>query len=93
MHVDDTLMSQLEHLSALRLADAQRPALMADLQRIVDLVGSLQELAPPLTEEHEPPRDHALRDDEPRPGLSREQALAAATHHDAEAFVVPKMLP
>jgi aspartyl-tRNA(Asn)/glutamyl-tRNA(Gln) amidotransferase subunit C len=33
-----------------------------------------------------------FRDDEPRPSLSREQALANAPHADGECFLVPAVL-
>jgi len=33
-----------------------------------------------------------LREDEPRPGLAREQALAQAPRQDGQAFVVPRII-
>jgi Asp-tRNA(Asn)/Glu-tRNA(Gln) amidotransferase C subunit len=34
----------------------------------------------------------ALRVDEPRVGLSTAEALANAPHHDADTFLVPKVI-
>ena len=81
-------------LARLRLSDAEIETFTAQLRQIVDYVDLLGELD---TDEVEP-MAHALdlsnvfAEDEERPCLTREEALANSPHHDGECYVVPAVL-
>lgn len=81
-------------LARLRFDDDELPEYAAQLSRILGYVRQLDELD---TDDLEP-MPHAveltdvLRDDEPRPSLPREAALANAPKQDGRSFVVPPIL-
>ncbi|WP_337844646.1 Asp-tRNA(Asn)/Glu-tRNA(Gln) amidotransferase subunit GatC [Thermus sp.] len=88
MELTPDLLRHLERLSKLRLSPEEEALLLQDLNRILAFVEAL-----PLVEEgeEEPPTGH-LRKDEPRPGLSQEEALALAPEGEEGFFRVPKVL-
>jgi aspartyl-tRNA(Asn)/glutamyl-tRNA(Gln) amidotransferase subunit C len=81
-------------LSRLRLSDAEVTTLTEQLSHVVGYVESLGE----LDTENVQPMAHAIevtnvfREDEVRPSLDRESALANAPHHDGACFLVPAVL-
>jgi aspartyl-tRNA(Asn)/glutamyl-tRNA(Gln) amidotransferase subunit C len=81
-------------LARLRFTDAELDALTRQLG---DVITYVEQLGEPNTENVEP-MAHAVdvfsvfRDDELRPSLPREQALANAPHADGECFLVPAVL-
>jgi len=81
-------------LARLRLTDAELDTLTAQLGGIVDYMALLAE----LNTDQIQPMAHAVelhnvfREDEVRPSLPREQALANAPHHDREFYLVPAVL-
>ncbi len=81
-------------LARLRLTPEELDRMTEQLGQIVAYVESLSELD---TEKVEP-MAHALdvanvfAEDELRPGLDREAALANAPHHDREFYLVPAVL-
>ena len=87
-------VAHLARLSRLALADDELDHLAAQLDQIISAVARVQEVAA----EDIPPSSHALpltnvyRDDEPRPSLTPEQALAGAPAADEQRFRVPRIL-
>ncbi len=81
-------------LARLELTPEELDTMTIQLGQIVEYVESLSELDTEGVE----PMAHALdvsnvfAEDEPRPGLDREAALANAPHHDGELFLVPAVL-
>jgi aspartyl-tRNA(Asn)/glutamyl-tRNA(Gln) amidotransferase subunit C len=78
-------------LARLRLEEVETERLLADLARILKYVEQLAELdteAVPPTAQVSAERA-PLRDDEVRPGISREQALAEAPRSAHGGFAVP----
>lgn len=85
---------KLAMLARLEISDAEAAALAPQFGQILEFVNQLNQLD---TENIEPlwtPLDLVNRwdDDVPRPGLSREQALANAPASDGECFLVPPVL-
>jgi aspartyl-tRNA(Asn)/glutamyl-tRNA(Gln) amidotransferase subunit C len=81
-------------LARLRFSQAELDVMTRQLGQIVNFV---EQLGEPDTANVEP-MAHAIdlsgvfRQDEPRPSLPREQALANAPHADGECFLVPAVL-
>lgn len=94
MQINASLISGLERLARLKLDDAEREKLTADLQRILDMVDKLRELdttgVEPLVYLNE--EAEALRDDVIANQLPRTEALQNAPRHDGQFFRVPKMI-
>ena len=82
-------------LARLRLSDEEIALLAGQFRGIL---GHLERLRAVPTEGVEPldhplPLTDVLRDDAPRPGLSRSDALAGAPDADAGQFRVPRVQP
>ena len=81
-------------LSRIRLTPEEVEKFSSQLSGILDYVDKLRELdtqgVEPLA--HALPIHNVLRPDEPRPGLTPEQALAGAPHADGYFFRVPRVL-
>lgn len=81
-------------LARIQLTDAELDRLAGQLDQIVGFVATVGEIAtddiPPMS--HPLPLENVTRPDEVRPGLTSEQALAAAPHAQAERFAVPRIL-
>ena len=81
-------------LSRLQLSEAELEMMTSQLDQILGYIEQLQELDTEGVE----PMAHAMemrnvfRQDEPRPSLPREQALANAPAHDDECYKVPAVL-
>lgn len=78
-------------LSRLRLTDREVDSLSGELSSILDHVDRLAEVDIDGVEptSHVVPLENVLRDDLPRPGLSRETALSQAPDPHDGAFRVP----
>ncbi len=89
---DDVL--KVSHLARLQLGEAALDEMAAQLARIVDFVDQLQQVNTDGVEPMAHPFEltNVFRDDESRPSLPREQALAAAPRSDGECFLVPAVL-
>ncbi len=85
---------RVAHLARLALPDEEIPRFARDLERILAHVRQLQELDVEGVEPtaHAMPVTNVFRADEPRPGLTREDALANAPASRAGLFLVPRIL-
>ncbi len=88
-------MAKVEALAGLRLTPEEREKLRADLAKILAYFQKLQEVP---TEGVSPfsPLPHvvnALREDEPKPSLSQEEALQNAPEKEDGFFSVPPLFP
>ena len=94
MKIDKTLISKLEKLSRLELAEAEKDSIQNDLNNILKMVEKLNELdtsgVEPLI--HISTEENVLRADEVKHQLSRDKALKNAPQHDGEYFLVPKVI-
>jgi aspartyl-tRNA(Asn)/glutamyl-tRNA(Gln) amidotransferase subunit C len=88
---------EVEHiadLARLELTDEEKARYREQLSAILDYVAQLRELDTtgiPPTSSVLPPRS-ALREDEPRPGLSLDELLRNAPDTEAGQFRVPPVL-
>ena len=93
--IDAREVRRIADLAQLDVSDDDARALGADLARIVGYVRRLESLDLSST----PPTSHAVtpapavREDEPREGLSADAALEGAPRVEAGHFVVPRVLP
>lgn len=94
MEVTDQLIDHLATLSQLRFTDKEKQELKTDLQKMISFVEKLQEVdttgIAPLT--HMGASDNALREDEIKGMISREDALLNAPVKDERFFKVPKVI-
>lgn len=92
--IDRATVLHVAALARLRVSEEDLPRLTAQMGEILNYVALLDELDLSGIE----PTSHAvdlvgsLRDDEPRPGLAREAALAVAPNSSPPFFKVPKVL-
>jgi aspartyl-tRNA(Asn)/glutamyl-tRNA(Gln) amidotransferase subunit C len=86
---------ELALLARLRLSDAEVTRMAGDLAAILDYVDALRALdttsVEPMT--HAVPFDCPLREDQVRPSLPLEEALANAPRREASFFQVPRIVP
>ena len=87
---------QVEHvarLARLELTEAEKESYTIQLGRILEHIGKLRELDTSGVEptSHVIPLTNVLREDEVRPGLSREEALANAPDAVDGFFRVPRI--
>ncbi len=94
MKIDKQLISRLEHLARLKLSEAQKEALMGDMNNILEMVEKLQELdtenVAPLIYINE--TENVWRKDEVKNQVEREKALANAPDKNDAFFKVPKVI-
>jgi aspartyl-tRNA(Asn)/glutamyl-tRNA(Gln) amidotransferase subunit C len=78
-------------LARLRLTDAEIERMAGELSSVLDHIEKIGELDLDGVEptSHVVPLENVLRDDAPRPSLSRERALAEAPEEVAGGFGVP----
>jgi aspartyl-tRNA(Asn)/glutamyl-tRNA(Gln) amidotransferase subunit C len=87
-------VAHLAHLARIDLSDAELDHLAPQLAVILDSIQSIREVAA----EDVPPTSHALpltnvfREDEVRPGLTADEALAGAPEVEQQRFSVPRIL-
>jgi aspartyl-tRNA(Asn)/glutamyl-tRNA(Gln) amidotransferase subunit C len=88
------LVERIAELARLRFSAEELESFAEQFQRIVEFVQVLQQLelegVEPLT--HVVEVENALREDEPRESLPREEALRNAPRHDGVFFRVPKVI-
>jgi aspartyl-tRNA(Asn)/glutamyl-tRNA(Gln) amidotransferase subunit C len=84
----------IAHLARLELTDEEAALFQAQLGQILAYVDQLKQLDVSGIEPtaHAVPRVNVMRPDEPRPGLSREEALANAPAQTNGLFLVPKIV-
>jgi aspartyl-tRNA(Asn)/glutamyl-tRNA(Gln) amidotransferase subunit C len=92
--IDEVTVDKIAHLARLRFSEAEKPEIMADLNRILAFVDQLNEvdtkdLSPLiyLTEEH-----NHMRKDEVIQVISHRDALLNAPDKDSDYFRVPKVV-
>jgi len=95
MRIDDALISKLERLSRLELKEDERALIKADLNNILQMVDTLEELntddVEPLIYMNEEPK--APREDIVANELPHEAAMAnAPAQSKAGHFLVPKVM-
>ena len=89
--IDREQVLHVARLARLELSDAEVETMTGELSKILEHIERINE----LDLEGVPPTSHvvevanALREDEPRPCLPREVALASAPVHTDEGFLVP----
>lgn len=96
MSVDRDTVDYVAQLARLRLDEDEREAMTEQLATIVDYVTQLESVdvsdVPPTASVGRE-TGGGMRDDEPRPCLSRDRALANAPDADEGHFLVPRVLP
>jgi aspartyl-tRNA(Asn)/glutamyl-tRNA(Gln) amidotransferase subunit C len=94
MDVNDTLVDKLANLAKLQFDDTEKSAIKNDLQRMIQFVEKLNELdttgVSPLL--HMSDNINALREDEIKGSISREEGLKNAMKKDSQFFKVPKVI-
>ncbi len=92
--LDRETVEKVSLLARLRLSSEELDTMTDQLAQIVAYIDQLSQLDTDNVE----PMAHAFavtnvfREDQPRPSLDREQALANAPHRDAECYRVPAVL-
>jgi aspartyl-tRNA(Asn)/glutamyl-tRNA(Gln) amidotransferase subunit C len=94
MEVNDTLVDKLANLARLQFDNTEKSAIKNDLQRMIQFVEKLNELdttgVSPLL--HMSDNINALREDEIKGSISREEGLKNAAKKDSQFFKVPKVI-
>jgi aspartyl-tRNA(Asn)/glutamyl-tRNA(Gln) amidotransferase subunit C len=92
MHIDDKLISYLEDLSCLSLSPDEKSRLAGDLQKILDYMARLGELATDGVPERSHPFNNVnvFRDDKVRASFDRALILQNAPVKNEEMFIAPK---
>ena len=94
MKITQEEVQRVAALARLELSADEVVRMTGQLDRILSYVAKLDELdttgVAPTT--HTQAVVNAFREDEVRPSLSLEQALANAAEHSADAFVVPRVI-
>jgi len=87
-------VGHLAMLARIDLTDAESEQLAGDLSVILDSLAQVREVAaddvPAMS--HPQPLVNVMRADEVRPGLTAQEALAAAPAVEDDRFVVPRIL-
>jgi aspartyl-tRNA(Asn)/glutamyl-tRNA(Gln) amidotransferase subunit C len=95
MKITDTDVSYVADLANLELTAAERQRMVRDLNSILDYIDRLNQLdtanVPPMAQTELQIVD-ALRDDELRPCLPQEAAVANAPDTDGKFFKVPRVI-
>ncbi len=85
---------QVARLARLDVLEKELESITEQLDRILGYIDKLNELETdgikPTT--HAVEMENAFRDDETRPSLSQQEALANGPEQNGEAFVVPKVI-
>jgi aspartyl-tRNA(Asn)/glutamyl-tRNA(Gln) amidotransferase subunit C len=94
MEINRATLDKIAHLARLEFGEEEAQRMMADMSEIVTWVEKLKEVdttgVEPLTSMSE--EINAFRNDEPKSGLSREEALSRAPDSDGTYFKVPKVI-
>ena len=90
--IDDVTVRHVARLARLRLAPGEEERMRAELSGILEHVDRIQSLdlddVPPTT--HVVELQNVLREDEPRPALTQEEALREAPEVIEGRFAVPR---
>ncbi|HCM78023.1 MAG TPA: Asp-tRNA(Asn)/Glu-tRNA(Gln) amidotransferase GatCAB subunit C [Cytophagales bacterium] len=94
MKIDSTTLNKIAHLARLEINKKDEPKMLEDMGKILDFVDKLNEvdtegIEPLTTMSHE---TNALRDDEVKIQLTKEEVLKNAPKKDDDFFRVPKVL-
>jgi aspartyl-tRNA(Asn)/glutamyl-tRNA(Gln) amidotransferase subunit C len=94
MKISDEIVDHIAHLSRLEFIGNEKTAIKADLEKIIDFMGKLNELD---TQNIEPlifmsEETNRLREDIPEVSISHEEALKNAPKKDSDYFRIPKVL-
>ena len=96
MEVTDELVRHVARLARLELSDAEVAATREKLARVLAHVEAISNVdvgdAAAAADARDAVPAASLRPDAPKPGLSREEALANAPATDRVFFLVPKVL-
>jgi len=81
-------------LARLQLTEAEATAMSDELGQILAYVDQLAQVNTEGVEPmaHAIERENVFRDDQVTPSLPRDEALAAAPHHDQRGYLVPAVL-
>ena len=94
MEVNDALVDKLANLARLQFDDTEKSGIKNDLQRMIQFVEKLNKLdttgVSPLL--HMSDNINALREDEIKGSISREEGLKNAVMKDNQFFKVPKVI-
>lgn len=97
--LDRKQVRHVARLARLALTEAEEQTFASQLSHVLDYIEKLKSVdvsgVEPLSfagDQTSADPAQAMRPDEPRPGLAREVALAAAPAHDGRAFVVPRII-
>ena len=92
--ITESEVRHISYLARLNPADDEVHLFASQLSRILDYVEQLNELdtADVQPTAHALPLSNVLRDDQPRPGLDPDAALANAPKRQGKFFAVPKVL-
>ncbi len=94
MEVNDTLVDKLANLARIQFDNTEKSAIKNDLQRMIQFVEKLNGLdttgVSPLL--HMSDNINALREDEIKGSISREDGLKNAAKKDSQFFKVPKVI-
>lgn len=87
-------VEHVARLARLALSEAELARMQAELSAILAYVDKLRELDVEGVEptSHAVPLVNVMREDEPRPGLAREEAMANAPDPAGEFFRVPRII-
>ncbi len=94
MSIDEKTVRHMASLSRLDLGDVDVGELTSQMKAIIQYMEQLKEpdvTGVPATA-HARPQPLPLREDEPRPGLSKEEALAGAPRRKGDFVLVPATL-
>jgi aspartyl-tRNA(Asn)/glutamyl-tRNA(Gln) amidotransferase subunit C len=91
---DQMGVKHVAQLARLQLNDEETARLQKQLDEVLRYVDKLKEVDISGIEAtaHAVPMFNVTRADEPRPGLTAEEALANAPHQAANLFIVPKVI-
>jgi aspartyl-tRNA(Asn)/glutamyl-tRNA(Gln) amidotransferase subunit C len=94
MKITEEIIDHIAHLSRLEFEGEDKKVIIQDLERIVNMMGTLQQVptddVEPLifmTEEY-----NSLRDDVSEVSLSQQEVLKNAPKKDSDYFRIPKVL-
>jgi aspartyl-tRNA(Asn)/glutamyl-tRNA(Gln) amidotransferase subunit C len=97
--LDRKQVRHVARLARLALTEAEEEKFAGQLSHVLDYIEKLKAVdvtgVQPLSfagDRTSTDPSQALRPDEARPGLPREEALAAAPAHDEGAFLVPRII-
>ena len=92
--LSDADLKNIEKLARLKLEGHSRDKFRIQLSRIIEFVEILREIdtSDRAAVEGGGAEESFLREDEPAPGLSVEDALSAAPQHEKDQFKIPPVI-